>query len=237
MTIALEVQKLETDNIVALFQLDTTPIGGTTVFNFTKKMRENSYISFDGVQYAAIDISADGFLFDGQGQFPTPRIQVSNVGNILTSAIIEFKDLVGATLTRIRTFEQFLDDGSNPDPTATFPIDIYTVEQKTKHNKIFVEWQLSAIIDQTGRQLPGRTILRDICTHRYRIWDTISETFDYSNATCPYVGVNNFNEQDVSQSDPANDKCGKRLTSCKLRFGERGVLPTRAFPGVARTRV
>lgn len=236
MTISEEVQKLETDNIVTLFQLDTTPIGGSSVFNFTKKMREDSYISFGGVQFAAIDISYDGFLWDGRGGFPKPTIQVSNVANLLTALIVEFKDLCGAKVTRIRTFEQFLDDGSNPDPEATFPLDIYQIEQKTQHNRVFVEWQLSSILDQTGRQLPGRIILRDVCTHTYRIYNPATGTFDYSNASCPYTGSKSFNENDQATTAPF-DKCSKRLTGCKLRFGERGELKTRAFPGVAKTRV
>jgi len=236
LSIATEVQKLEADNIVTLFQLDTTPIGGNAVFNFTKKMREENYISFGGVQYAAIDIEYNGFLWDGRGGFPKPTIQVSNVANLLTALIVELKDLCGAKFTRIRTFEQFLDDGSNPDPEAMFPLDIYQIEQKTQHNKVFVEWQLSSILDQTGRQLPGRIILRDVCTHTYRRYDPATSQFTYAGVSCPYTGASSFNENDQVTTAPF-DKCSKRLTGCKLRFGERGQLPTRAFPGVAKTRV
>lgn len=235
MTIEGEFQKAEAGNIVTLFQLDTTPIGGTSIFYFTNRMREANYISFGGIQYAAIDITASGFLTDGKGAFPTPTLQVSNVANLLTAVVIELKDLIGSKLTRIRTFEQYLDDGSNPDPDSTFPIDYYTVEQKTKHNKVFIEWKLSSILDQTGRQIPGRTILRDVCTHTYRIWNSSTNSFDYTNASCPYTAAVYYNNKDELTA-AQSDNCGRRLTSCKARFGQNSELPTRAFPGVGKTR-
>lgn len=236
MSINADVQSLEMGNVVVLFQLDTTVIGGTETFCFTKRMRENGPISFGGVIYNPIDIEASGFLWNGNGSFPTPTLQVSNVANLLTAVVIELKDLCGAKLTRIRTFETYLDDGATPDPTATFQPDIYTVEQKTKHNKVFIEWQLSSIIDQTGRQLPGRTMLRDVCTHTYRIYNAATNSFDYVNASCPYTAAASFDEND-NPVISSSDKCGRRLTSCKKRFGANGQLPTRAFPGIARTRI
>jgi lambda family phage minor tail protein L len=238
MSYASDVQGLEAGNIVTLFQLDTSKIGGSDEpFCFTTRMREDNYISFDSVSYAALDINASGFLWDGKGAFPTPTLQISNVANLLTAVIIDLKDLVGATLARIRTFEKYLDDGDTPDPDQHFPIDYYTVEQKTKHNKVFVEWKLSSVLDQTGRQVPGRTILRDVCTHTYRIWNAATGTFDYTNATCPFAAAQYYDRTDAATGNPALDKCARRLTSCKKRFGSNGVLPTRAFPGVGKTRV
>lgn len=237
MTISADSQSLEAGAIVTLFQLDTSKIGGSAEpFRFTKRMRETSSISFDGVPYSAIDINAKGFLWDGKGAFPTPTLQISNVGNLLTAVMIDLKDFIGATLARIRTFEKYLDDGAEPDPDQHFPIDYYTVEQKTKHNKVYVEWKLSSVLDQSGRQLPGRTILRDVCTHTYRIWNAETQTYDYTNASCPYAGAASYDRTDAI-ADPQNDNCARRLTSCKLRFGSNGVLPTRAFPGVGKTRV
>ncbi|AHJ10717.1 minor tail protein [Rhizobium phage vB_RglS_P106B] len=234
--IETEVQKLETDNIVILYQLDTTPIGGTMPFYFTKRMYENSYVSFGGIEYAAIDITASGFLYDGRGAFPTPTLQVSNINNLLTAIVVELKDLCGARLTRIRTFEENLDNGSDPDPGAMFPPDIYQIEQKTRHNRVFIEWKLSSILDQTGRQIPARTMLRDVCTHRYRIYNPATDSFDYSNATCPYVGTAYFDENDLTV--PKNtDACSKRLSGCRKRFGQNGELPIRAFPGISRVRI
>lgn len=227
-----QVQKLSTDDFVTLYELDATMLGGA-VYHFTKRMRETTYISFGGVQYTAIDVDATGFTWDGKGSFPKPTLRVSNVNGVLTAAIITLKDLVGAKLTRIRTFADHLDDGSDPDGGSYLPLDIFTVEQKTRVTAAFVEWRLSSVIDALNLQLPARPILRDVCTQRYRYYDTTLGDFVTANATCPYAGTNYYDEND-KKTTKANDACGKRLTSCKVRFGEKAELPTWAFPGVAK---
>lgn len=235
-SIKTEVQKLETDNFVILYELDTTPIGGSDIFRFTKRMYDTQQVSFGGVPYHAIDITATGFLYDGRGAFPTPILQISNVNNLLTAVVVDLKDLVGAKLTRIRTFEEHLDGGSDPDPGQIFTPDVYQVEQKTRHNRVFIEWKLSSILDQTGRQIPARTMLRDVCTHTYRIYNAATDSFNYVNASCPYVGTKYFDERDLTV--PKNtDKCSKRLSGCKARFGANGELPIRAFPGISKVRI
>lgn len=236
MTIQSEVQKLSPDKIVILYQLDTTQIGGNDIFCFTKASRPGGpSIFFDGVEYLPIDINATGFGYDGGGAFPTPKLQVSNVAGVLTSLMLTLGDFIGATLTRVRTFEQYLDDGATPDPDQIFPPDIFTVEQKTAHNKVFVEWRLSSIIEQTDRQLPGRLILRDYCPFNYRQWDAVAAAFNYTNVVCPYSGTNYFTEDNVA-TIAANDKCQKTLTACGLRFGTRNEIKFGGFPGVARER-
>jgi lambda family phage minor tail protein L len=235
-SIQSESQKLSPDNIVILYQLDTTMIGGTDIFSFTKASRPGGpSIFFDGVEYLPIDINASGFGYDGGGAFPSPKLQVSNVAGLLTNIIITLRDLIGAKLTRIRTFEQYLDDGATPDPTQIFPLDIFTVEQKTAHNKVYIEWRLSSIIEQTDRLLPGRVILRDNCPFNYRQWDAVGGAFDYTNVICPYAGTNYFTENNVPTT-AANDKCGKTLKSCSLRFGSTNEIKFGGFPGVARER-
>lgn len=233
-----EVQKLDSDAIVTLYTLDTTPIGGSEIYRFTAMPNGTGPVIFNGVTYTPIDIEATGFEWDGRGTLPRPKVKVSNVNNIVTAAIITFGDMVGSKFYRVRTFAKHLDDGEDPDPSATFPIEIYTVDQKTKQNKVYVEWQLCSVIDQMGLQIPRRQCVRDVCTHRYRLWDSVSGSFDYTNATCPFTDSVYFDENDESTENPALDKCSKRLTGCRARFSDpKANLPTRAFPGIARTRV
>ena len=224
-------QKFQPGDLVELFELDLTDLGGGFL-RFTSSAYTDQSILFDGLLYAPLPVEASGFQWDGTGPLPTPTLRISNVLNVVSSVIQEFSDVVGARFTRIRTFRQFLDLGSDPDPLARFPDDIYVVERKTNQNKVFVEWELSAKMDQEGKILPGRQCLKDSCTHRYRQWDGIS-AFDYSKATCPYVGVPSFDRTGSPVADP-EDQCGKKLTDCRLRFGIHGILPTRAFPGMAR---
>jgi lambda family phage minor tail protein L len=55
-----------------------------------------------------------------------------------------------------------------------------------------------------------------------------------SDAVIWETGINNTTEPRVisGTGDPLNDVCGKRLSSCKVRFGENAELPFGSFPGV-----
>jgi lambda family phage minor tail protein L len=96
-------------------------------------------------------------------------------------------DLLGATLTRLRTFRRFLDGEPDADPTAHFEPDIWRLERKTRQDAVLVEWELASVLEQEGRRLPGRQMLRDLCSHSYRRWT--GSRFDYAAASCPYTGA------------------------------------------------
>ncbi len=224
-------QQSEAGQVVFLYQLDVTPLGGTVLY-FTSTAFESSAVIFDSQVYAPINVEADGFDIDSDGSFPTPTLRVSNVEFTFQSLLYGFNDLIGAEFTRIRTFRKFLDGGSDPDPTARFPDDVYIVNRKTQQNKIAIEWELKSSIDHEDKFIPGRQILKNSCSQIYRIWT--GSVFDYTDATCPYTGSSYFDISNITQSLPANDQCGKRLSSCRLRFGENAVLPFGGFPGVRK---
>lgn len=236
--IAHDTQQLDVGEYVVLFDLDATDIGGS-VYHFTPTTITDSTteistsIWFNGVEYFPIDVKLEGFEITSDGQQPRPRITLSNVSLTFASLLTSYNDLVGATLTRRRTFKKYLDGEPGADPTAQFPVDVYIVERKSIHNKIQIQWELSSFLDLSGRYIPGRQVLRDTCTHRYRIY--VGGSFDYTDVTCPYVGANYFDEDGNVEVNPSNDKCGRRLSDCNLRFPlETDELPTRAFPGVSR---
>jgi len=232
MTIESVVQSLSPGQMVHLYTLDTTSLGGS-VYNFTSGPTDSGLVTFGGVEYFPVDLEATGWEWDGKGALPQPRIKISNAAHFLAAATITLKDLVGATLTRTRTYRQFLDDGDSPDPTAIHPQDIYRVNRKANYNKIYIEWELASVLDQEGRMLPGRQIIKHNCTHIYRYWD--GSGFDYTKATCPYVGTANFDLSDNAVSSESEDVCGKLLSSCRKRFGINSDLPFRGFPGSGET--
>jgi lambda family phage minor tail protein L len=234
LTIEANVQSPSPGEIVELFTIDLTDMGGTILY-LTPGVMDGTAVVFDGNIYVPIPMETQGFTWNSKGSLPRPTIRISSVTSLVNAVIIEFNDLLGARVYRIRTFAEFLDNGSNPDPTSTFPIDIYQVERKVNQNKVFVEWELSTYIDQEGIQIPKRQVLRDTCTHTYRFWDSTLLEFKYDNVTCPYTGTNHFDVND-DPCNPPQDRCSKKLTGCRKRFGQNGVLPTRAFPGVARVR-
>jgi lambda family phage minor tail protein L len=226
-------QQLETDDLVVLYELDASALGDN-LYRFTSSAYATGPVSFGGNVYAPVPVESQGWEWSGQGPFPRPTITLANVNQIFGAAANAFDDLRGATLTRIRTFRRFLDDGADPDPEAVMPLDIYRVERKTSQTKVAITWELASVFDQEGVMLPRRQILQSACTHRYRVWDAAAGAFDYTRATCPYAGAASFTAAGVPTSAP-NDRCGKRLSDCRLRFGSQ-PLPTRAFPGVARVR-
>ena len=186
--------------------------------------------------YTPVDIEFTDFEINGTGQLPQPKLRVANSNQVFQSIINTYGDLLGCTVSRVRTFRRFLDGEDEADPSAFFGPDTYRVERKAAENMVFIEWELSASIDQEGKLLPGRVILRDTCTWRYRRWNPATSTFNYSKATCPYTGSAYFNRVGVATSDPSKDVCGRRLSDCKKRFGAN-PLPTASFPGVARVRL
>lgn len=227
------VQQPAPDAVVELFTLDATNINGQ-VYYFCSSQDNGSEIEFDGNTYSPIDVEADGFQLTGNGPLPEPTLRVSNATGVMGAVAIAASDLLGTTVTRVRTFGRYLDNGSEPDPTAVISEDVYIIDQKTAHNQVYIEWKLASVIGFENRFVPARQVIRDICTHRYRIWD--GSAFVYTNATCPYTGANYYTQNGTSSLNPALDSCGKRIEDCVLRFGT-GELPTRAFPGSGRARI
>ena len=234
MSIIETTQSLEPGVMVVIYELDLTELGGS-ILRFASTVDTLQPIFFGGERYLPIEIEAHGFEWNGQGALPTPTLRISNAEQIASAAAHQYNDLLGATLTRIRTFSQFLDNGIDPDPDARFADDIYKIEQKKRQNKVFIEWELSAALDQEGIMLPGRQVLRDACTHSYRHYNHEKVAFDYSKATCPYSGENCFDEAGLAVAQEY-DRCGKKISDCRKRFGQHAELPTRAFPGLTRIK-
>lgn len=227
-----DVQKLELGAIVELYELDTTASGGADVLRFTPHGPNDlgGDIVWAGQTYAPYPIEATGFERSGQGKLPRPTIRAANVSGLLGAMAISMGDLVGAKLTRTRTFVRYLDAanfaGGNPqaDPTQYIDREIWFVDRKANENAIFIEWELAAACDVTGVMLPRRQFVQNVCTWLYR------------SAECGYTGGPVADINDQPTTDPARDQCGKRLASCKLRFGQYAELPFGGFPGVGLTR-
>ena len=247
-----ENQKLSTGPVVELFDLDATDQGGG-VYRFYSGASTESTLVWKGQLYTPLPIEASGWEFSGKGSLPTPTIRISNVHLLMSSIIQNIGDPLGAKITRWVTYERFLDApiGSEPDPDK-YRKELYQVERKVSQDEAMVEFELSAAIDQDGRKLPGRQVVRSFCDRRYRTFTGPSLTdptkiFDYGKATCPYAGDGvaadegpYFTQSGLSAAGGASeDVCGKKLSDCKLRFSNQAVpvpLPFHGFPAVDRIR-
>lgn len=207
-------------------------------------------LQWRGESYVPLPITAEGFEVSGRGALPTPTLKISNIGLLPSSIIQEFGDPVGSKLTRWVTYSDYLDDGPLADPNEHYLPEIWVVERKKVQNRLFVEFELSAAMDQQGRKLPGRQVLRDACVLRYRtnIPVRTPPTFSYNTTdqACPWAGDGEdpanpegpyYTKAGVVTANAAEDMCGKKLSDCKLRFGAAAVLPFGGFPGVSRVKV
>lgn len=219
--------KTQLPEVVDLFTLDITlllPAGSTdqAIYHFCNWSQVNGAdVAYDGNTYTALPLQASGFELNTSGQLERPSITFANVGLAITGLTNTYSDLVGATVKRIRTLTTYLDGQPGADPDAYWGPDEWVIEQKTSENKLSVAFQLSVPFDLEGRSLPGRRLLREQCQWIYR-----------SNIGCHYTGTNYWDANDDTVGSLANDVCGKRLSSCRLRFGTTSRLPFGGFPGL-----
>lgn len=228
--IATDVQLLEQDALVEMYELDVTRFG-EGILRFTPGPADEAPVEFGGYKYYPVPIEAEGFKYDGNGTLPSPTLTLSAMDPTLSSLIRNADDLLGSPVKRIRTYRKYLDDGDSPDSQATYPIEEYEIERKTKQNSILVEFELAVSFDQRGKKIPGRQVIRDTCPYTYRLWQ--SGGFVYHNVSCPYAGGRYYMPNGDRTFFPEEDTCGKRLSDCQLRFGN-GNLPFGGFPGAGR---
>lgn len=199
----------------------------------------NQNIIWAGNTYTKIPVEATGFEYSGQGTLPRPTIRVSNLSGLISSYLILVNlynpgnDLVGAKLIRRRTLARFLDASNfdnninpfgTPDSSAEFPQEVYYVDRKSIENRDLVEFELVSPFDLAGVRLPKRQTLANSCQWQYR-----------DPSTCAYSGTNYWNKTDQVVGTLAEDVCGKRVSSCKLRFPNR-ELRFGSFPGIGSYR-
>jgi lambda family phage minor tail protein L len=218
---------------VFMFRLDATSVGGSIIF-FCQGRFGSTGVTFGGQYYTPADIEFSDFETTSAGSLPTPKMKLSNTNGVFQSMINTYGDMTGCIIQRIRTFRRFLDGQEDADPTAYYGPDTFKVERKSAENPVYIEWELSAAIDQEGKLLPGRQVIRDTCLWRYRRWNSATNAFDYSKAQCSHTG----NSFDLNNNPTTSDKdiCNRHISGCKVRFGANNPLYFGGFPGAARIR-
>lgn len=231
MSIRGHVQKMALGARVVLFHIDLSTFG-IDDFYITGGPDGGVAASFGGQTFDPWPVQAEGFEVT-TGKLPTPTLTLANIHGILDPLVEQNSNFIGAKVTRIRTYDRYLDSGAEPNGDAHLPLDIYEIAALDDHNDNVVSWRLAALIDQEGVKLPGRQCVRDYCDHVTRRYT--GSGFDYSQATCPYDGA--AKDANGNACADAEEVFSKRLTTCcQARFGVNAALPFRGFPGVARLR-
>jgi hypothetical protein len=229
-----ELQGIAPSAVIELFELQLNVaqhgVNDTYRFHAGTSLNSNGEVIWAGNAYTRFPVEADGFAYEGKGTLPRPTIRCSNVLGTITSILLGLPTgLEGAKVTRIRTLARYIDAANfpgsvnpygTPDPTAEFPREIYYVDRKSTETRDVVEFELAASFDLIGVRAPKRQCISNICQWTYR------------STECSYTGATYFNENDQSVATLAADVCGKRLSSCKARFGATAELPFGSYPGV-----
>lgn len=223
-----DTYKTRIASIVDLYTLDIAvllPPGSTeqSAYHFCNWSQVNgSDVVYRGITYTALPLEASGFDRSTTGQLARPSITFGNIGLAITGLANTYDDLIGSTVTRIRTLTTYLDGQPGADSDAYWGPDEWIVEQKSNENKLAVKFELAVAFDLEGRSLPARRMLREQCQWIYK-----------SNIGCHYDGsAGYYNINDAPVASSSLDVCGKRLESCKLRFGSQARLPFGGFPGL-----
>jgi lambda family phage minor tail protein L len=247
--IVAELESVAPTEVIELFELELYAAihGQSQTLRFHAGVAEAAEvfeITWAGEEYTRLPIEAEGFDYLSDGELPRPKVRVANVMQRddgppeypISESLLEVNafnpgnDLIGAKFTRIRTLARFLDavnfdGGTNPygtpDPTAEMPREIYYVDRLITENKFVCEFELVTAFDLAGVRVPKRQCI-PYCQWIYR------------SPECGYTGTDYFDSGDDSVSAAADDVCGKRLTSCAVRFGSDSILPFGGFPGVGR---
>lgn len=232
-----ELQDIAPGAVIELFELELNlaqhGVDETYRFHAGTNLNLNTDVVWAGNAYTRFPVEVEGFEYNGRGELPRPRMRISNILSTITTILSTLPNgLGGAKVTRIRTLARFIDDanfegGSNtfgtPDPTAEFPKEIYYVDRKSAENRELVEFELAAIFDIAGVRAPKRQCLRNLCQWIYR------------SPECSYTGTAYFDRANEPVASADDDVCGKRLSSCRVRFPD-GTLPYGAFPGLGEFR-
>lgn len=226
--IRAEIQSLSPTSLVTLFELNMENVGGSPVYFHAGTNELQSPVTWQGIQYLPLPIEAEGFDINSKGALPRPKIRVANINGIFSAAVRESDDLVGCKIVRRRTFKRYLDAvnfpggmNSTADPNQHLVDDVWFIERKVAENRYVIEWELASAFDLQGVMLPYRQIIQNSCPWKYR------------GPECGWTG-SYYDTNDQPTGDSSKDVCGKRLNSCKARFGASAVLPYGGFPGAMR---
>jgi len=224
------LQEIAPGALIELFQLELNVAqhGVAETYYFHPGTNANGYgeVVWNGQAYMALPIEVEGFEYSSQGTLPRPKMRISNILGTITTLILTLPEgLEGAKFTRIRTLGRFLDaanfssGNAGADPFAEFPREIFFVDRKSAENRDVVEFELASGFDLAAIRAPKRQ-----CIARCQ--------WVYRSTECGYTGTNYFAADDSPVGNANEDVCGKRVDSCKARFGAKAVIPHGGFPGI-----
>lgn len=209
MTFHSEIQKPAVQGLITLYELDARALGGE-VYRFHG--HHDGIITWQNQEFIPVAIKADGLEVRSDGRASAPTLTIHNdIGGVpqaLRLLCLRFGDFVGAKLKVIHTLAEYLASTDEQN----YRIQHWYIEQKTSETNAVTTFELSNPVDFEGLKIPVRQITS------YCHWAVCGR---YRGEECGYIGTNRFTTDGKPTDNPELDRCGGRLSDCKLRNNEQ----------------
>jgi len=208
-----EMGRAAPSSVVTLYEIDLedllidesmpyleTTLAGEAVFRFHNNLKlTKQKLYWKGEEYHPLPVYVEGFDSNTRGSAPTPRMSMvadekgdqQSMFRAFKLMVRQLDDLIGAKVTRVRTFAKYLDvknfydiqqgggrvtlgddtlipEGFAPDPLAEFPREIFFINRKSVESKNGLEFELGSFIDFESLKLPTRLVISRYCQFQYR---------------------------------------------------------------------
>lgn len=157
-TLDQHVLRTELSAQVELFILDLTNIPEINTIYYLTAMTDGNAgsVVFGGNTYQPYPIAIEGISRGGAGAPARPTVSVSNINKLFGVLSFLYEDLIGSSLTYIKTYAVYL---GGAGAISAAPIK-YTIGAKTMHTTAGVTWEMRSPLDRDRGKLPGRQMLK-----------------------------------------------------------------------------
>ncbi len=153
------VLRSELPAYVELFVIDCTSIPEiNTIYYITPNLNTDGVtkVNFGGQVYQPFPIQLTGLSHTSDGAYPRPRIDLANVNKVFGTLAFIYGDLVGCSITYIRTFAMYL----NSNFHLSAPPLKYYIAKKLNHDTMGMSFELRSPLDKERAVLPARQMLK-----------------------------------------------------------------------------
>jgi lambda family phage minor tail protein L len=120
------------------------------------RITNGSTALFGGETYSPFPVHISGISQSSEGAPPRPSISIANVNKYIGAMAFQYGDIIGSTVTYIRTFEPYLNQVSR----ISLPPLRYYIAKKTVHDKTVLSFELRDFRDKERAYMPKRQMLK-----------------------------------------------------------------------------
>ena len=155
--------------VVEVIQIDYKILTGLDTPHIIYLTNNAPSVTFDSNTYIFTPIEISGVASSVSGGNSRPQLNIGVIGNRdedgalipspIVTAILSTGDLVGATVRRFRTFEQYLD--KNTEGSESYQEEVWKISQITSLTRTHVSFSLISEIDSPDSRLGRKVMLQN----------------------------------------------------------------------------